>query len=222
MDLKNVIFVGPFLRTHRVQAMNRKALVLRETGLVTSFLHLVIGQNVYNFRLVCIHTTVQKWGFTCYSQTFEPYYWLSLNFWTVVCIYGICHCNDHSFSFFRPDPPTSLALTGNTVRKKRLVAPALSLTLDKTSIDRSMKSDEFDASVLSPSPDDDLELDINLEALETPSDSESCNFPDSMHDLEWEGIKLLILMLIKVVLFVVSFGITCWSMGQGNLALVYH
>ncbi len=53
-----------------------------------------------------------------------------------------------------------------------------------------MKSDEFDASALSPSPDDDLELDINLEALETPSDSESYNFPDSMHDLEWEGIQL--------------------------------
>uniref|UniRef100_A0A672Q3B4 BCL2/adenovirus E1B 19 kDa protein-interacting protein 2-like n=1 Tax=Sinocyclocheilus grahami TaxID=75366 RepID=A0A672Q3B4_SINGR len=86
----------------------------------------------------------------------------------------------------RPVPPTSLALTGNTVRKKRLVAPTLSLTLDKTSTDRSMKSDEFDASALSPSPDDDPEMDINLEALETPSDSESYNFPDSMHDLEWE------------------------------------
>uniref|UniRef100_A0A673I509 BCL2/adenovirus E1B 19 kDa protein-interacting protein 2-like n=1 Tax=Sinocyclocheilus rhinocerous TaxID=307959 RepID=A0A673I509_9TELE len=91
---------------------------------------------------------------------------------------------DLSFSFFPLVPPTSLALTGNTVRKKRLVAPTLSLTLDKTSTDRSMKSDEFDASALSPSPDDDPEMDINLEALETPSDSESYNFPDSMHDLE--------------------------------------
>uniref|UniRef100_A0A672L3N6 BCL2/adenovirus E1B 19 kDa protein-interacting protein 2-like n=1 Tax=Sinocyclocheilus grahami TaxID=75366 RepID=A0A672L3N6_SINGR len=70
----------------------------------------------------------------------------------------------------RPVPPTSLALTGDTIRKKRLVAPTLSLTLDKTSTDRSVKSDEFDASALSPSPDDDLEMDINLEALETPSD----------------------------------------------------
>lgn len=86
-------------------------------------------------------------------------------------------------------PPTSLALTGNSVRKK-LVAPSLSLTLDKISTDRSLKSDEFDASALSPSHDDDLDLDINLEALETPSDSESCTFPDSMRDLEWEGIKL--------------------------------
>lgn len=70
------------------------------------------------------------------------------------------------------------------------MAPALSLTLDKSSTDRSVKSDEFDASALSPSPDDDLEMDINLEALETPSDSESYNFPDSMHDLEWEGTQL--------------------------------
>ncbi len=97
---------------------------------------------------------------------------------------------DCSFSFFPLVPPTSLALTGDTVRKKRLVAPTLSLTLDKSSTDRSMKSDEFDASALSPSPDDDLEMDINLEALETPSDSESFNFPDSMHGLEWEGIQL--------------------------------
>lgn len=70
------------------------------------------------------------------------------------------------------------------------MAPSLSLTLDKISTDRSLKSDEFDASALSPSYEDDPDLDINLEALETPSDSESCNFPDSMRDLEWEGIKL--------------------------------
>ncbi|XP_051999551.1 BCL2/adenovirus E1B 19 kDa protein-interacting protein 2-like isoform X2 [Xyrauchen texanus] len=86
----------------------------------------------------------------------------------------------------RPVQPTSLALRGDAFRKKRLMAPALSLNLDKTSTDRSVKSDEFDASALSPSVDDDLAMDINLEALETPSDSESFNFPDSMHDLDWE------------------------------------
>ncbi|XP_028834601.1 bcl-2/adenovirus E1B 19 kDa-interacting protein 2-like protein isoform X2 [Denticeps clupeoides] len=79
----------------------------------------------------------------------------------------------------RPVPPTSLALTGNSTGKKRLVAPTLSLTLDKTdSLDHSLKSEEFSAAALSPSPDD-TELDINLEALETPSDSESYNW-------EWE------------------------------------
>ncbi|XP_073728426.1 bcl-2/adenovirus E1B 19 kDa-interacting protein 2-like protein isoform X2 [Misgurnus anguillicaudatus] len=87
----------------------------------------------------------------------------------------------------RPAPPTSLALTGNSVRKKRLMAPTLSINLDKTSTDRSLKSEEFEASALSPSFDDDPEMDINLEALETPSDSESYNFPDSIHDLPKMG-----------------------------------
>uniref|UniRef100_A0A4W5LYC1 BCL2 interacting protein like n=1 Tax=Hucho hucho TaxID=62062 RepID=A0A4W5LYC1_9TELE len=88
-----------------------------------------------------------------------------------------------------PAPPTSLALSGNPIRKKRLVAPTLSLTLSRTdSADRSVKSGDTGYSAAALSPDeDDTELDINLEALETPSDSESCNFPDSMHELEWEG-----------------------------------
>ncbi|XP_067094057.1 bcl-2/adenovirus E1B 19 kDa-interacting protein 2-like protein [Osmerus mordax] len=88
----------------------------------------------------------------------------------------------------RPAPPTSLALSGNGMRKKRLVAPALSLTLENTnSLDRSVVSGEegYLAAGLSLSPDD-TEMDINLEAMETPSDSESCTFPDSMHELEWE------------------------------------
>ncbi|XP_064818422.1 bcl-2/adenovirus E1B 19 kDa-interacting protein 2-like protein isoform X1 [Oncorhynchus masou masou] len=89
----------------------------------------------------------------------------------------------------RPAPPTSLALSENPIRKKRLVAPTLSLTLSRTdSADRSVKSGDTGYSAAALSPDeDDTELDINLEALETPSDSESCNFPDSMHELEWEG-----------------------------------
>ncbi|XP_041708967.2 BCL2/adenovirus E1B 19 kDa protein-interacting protein 2 isoform X1 [Coregonus clupeaformis] len=88
----------------------------------------------------------------------------------------------------RPAPPTSLALSGNPIRKKRLVAPTLSLTLSRTdSADRSVKSGDTGYSAAALSPDeDDTDLDINLEALETPSDSESCNFPDSMHELEWE------------------------------------
>ncbi|XP_067366838.1 bcl-2/adenovirus E1B 19 kDa-interacting protein 2-like protein isoform X5 [Channa argus] len=35
-------------------------------------------------------------------------------------------------------------------------------------------------------PDDTPSLDINLEALETPSDSETGTLPDSTHELEWE------------------------------------
>uniref|UniRef100_A0A4W5KDG9 BCL2 interacting protein like n=1 Tax=Hucho hucho TaxID=62062 RepID=A0A4W5KDG9_9TELE len=90
-----------------------------------------------------------------------------------------------------PAPPTSLALSGNPIRKKRLVAPTLSLTLSRTdSADRSVKSGDTGYSAAALSPDeDDTELDINLEALETPSDSESCNFPDSMHELEKQSRK---------------------------------
>ncbi|XP_023656975.1 bcl-2/adenovirus E1B 19 kDa-interacting protein 2-like protein [Paramormyrops kingsleyae] len=82
----------------------------------------------------------------------------------------------------RPGPPISLALSGNRTRKRRLVAPALSLTLERSD---SAVSDEFTAAALSPSPDED-DLDINLEELETPSDSESFTLNDSMQDLEWE------------------------------------
>ncbi|XP_056142636.1 bcl-2/adenovirus E1B 19 kDa-interacting protein 2-like protein [Lampris incognitus] len=83
----------------------------------------------------------------------------------------------------RPAPPTSLALTGviEGRAKKRLTAPTLSLTLSAGSHDEG-----FSTAALSASPDDTSSLDINLEALETPSESESCNFPGSLHELEWE------------------------------------
>ncbi|KAL0985309.1 hypothetical protein UPYG_G00155310 [Umbra pygmaea] len=95
---------------------------------------------------------------------------------------------EHESQGGRPVPPTSLALSGNPMRKKRLVAPNLSLTLSHTdSVDHSLKSGDtgFSAAALSPE-EDNAELDINVDEMETPSDSESCNFPDSMHDLEWE------------------------------------
>lgn len=80
-------------------------------------------------------------------------------------------------------PPSSLALTGPRLRKKRLVAPALSLTLDRSD---SAVSDDYATAALSPSPDDeDLGLDIDLDAMETPSDSESLHFP--VHDMDLEG-----------------------------------
>lgn len=78
-------------------------------------------------------------------------------------------------------PPTSLALSGAAGggAKKRLVAPTLSLTLSGRS------NDGFSAAALSATPDDTPSLDINLEALETPSGSETGT--DSTHELEWEG-----------------------------------
>ncbi|XP_029360192.1 bcl-2/adenovirus E1B 19 kDa-interacting protein 2-like protein isoform X1 [Echeneis naucrates] len=84
-------------------------------------------------------------------------------------------------------PSTSLTLAGTIVgrAKKRLVAPALSLTLSgRDSHDQS--NDGFSAAALSATPDDTLSLDINLEALETPSDSETGTLPDSTHELEWD------------------------------------
>ncbi|XP_005462432.1 bcl-2/adenovirus E1B 19 kDa-interacting protein 2-like protein isoform X2 [Oreochromis niloticus] len=80
-------------------------------------------------------------------------------------------------------PVTSLTLSGGGRAKKRLVAPSLSLTLNRRD---SNDRNSFSAAALSGTPDDTPSLDINLEALETPSDSETGTLPDSMHDLEWD------------------------------------
>ncbi|XP_068565489.1 bcl-2/adenovirus E1B 19 kDa-interacting protein 2-like protein isoform X2 [Cebidichthys violaceus] len=87
----------------------------------------------------------------------------------------------------RPAPPSSLALSRPTKKKKVLVAPALSLSLGRS---ESMVSDDFPSSFLSPSPedDDDTGLDFDLDAMETPSDSESLAFP--MFDLEDDLLRL--------------------------------
>lgn len=83
-------------------------------------------------------------------------------------------------------PPTSLPLPGTVEggAKKRLAAPTLSVSLSH----RGSADLHADGCVaLSASPDETPSLDINLEALDTPSDSESGTLPDSLHDLEWEG-----------------------------------
>ncbi|XP_030605374.1 bcl-2/adenovirus E1B 19 kDa-interacting protein 2-like protein isoform X2 [Archocentrus centrarchus] len=81
--------------------------------------------------------------------------------------------------------PTFLAQSVNNGggAKKRLVAPTLSLTLNRRD---SNDRNSFSAAALSGTPDDTPSLDINLEALETPSDSETGTLPDSVHDLEWD------------------------------------
>ncbi|XP_029919551.1 bcl-2/adenovirus E1B 19 kDa-interacting protein 2-like protein [Myripristis murdjan] len=84
----------------------------------------------------------------------------------------------------RPAPPSSLALSGSRPRRKKvLVAPALSLSLGRS---ESTVSDDFPSAFLSPSLDDEDEtgLDFDLDAMETPSDSESLPFP--MYDLDLE------------------------------------
>ncbi|XP_075934589.1 bcl-2/adenovirus E1B 19 kDa-interacting protein 2-like protein isoform X1 [Anarhichas minor] len=86
-----------------------------------------------------------------------------------------------------PAPPTSLALSGTIEggAKKRLVAPSLSLTLSRKD-SRDPSNDGFSAAALSATPEETPSLDINLEALETPSGSETGTLPDFNHELEWE------------------------------------
>ncbi|XP_053288869.1 bcl-2/adenovirus E1B 19 kDa-interacting protein 2-like protein isoform X1 [Pleuronectes platessa] len=81
---------------------------------------------------------------------------------------------------------TSLALSGTAVggAKKRLAAPTLSLTLSRGD-SHDPSNDGFSAAALSATPDDTPSLDINLEALETPSGSETGTLPDS-GELEWD------------------------------------
>ncbi|XP_043994005.1 BCL2/adenovirus E1B 19 kDa protein-interacting protein 2-like isoform X2 [Gambusia affinis] len=84
----------------------------------------------------------------------------------------------------RPAPPSSLSLTGDRqMKKKVLAAPTLSLSLGGSG---SITSDDLQSTFLSPSPDDaeDTALDFDLDALETPSDSESLHFPLNDLDLE--------------------------------------
>ncbi|XP_061764529.1 bcl-2/adenovirus E1B 19 kDa-interacting protein 2-like protein isoform X5 [Nerophis ophidion] len=67
------------------------------------------------------------------------------------------------------------------VKKKRvLAAPALSVSLGRS------ESGDFHSAFLSPSPgdQDDGGLDFDLDAMETPSDSESLRFPTDDLDLE--------------------------------------
>ncbi|KAM4538677.1 bcl-2/adenovirus E1B 19 kDa-interacting protein 2-like protein [Odontesthes bonariensis] len=84
----------------------------------------------------------------------------------------------------RPAPPSSLALSApRPIKKKVLVAPTLSLSLAGS---ESIVSDDLSAAFISPSPenDDDTGLDFDLDAIETPSDSESLHFP--IYDLDLE------------------------------------
>ncbi|XP_078061781.1 BCL2/adenovirus E1B 19 kDa protein-interacting protein 2-like isoform X1 [Mustelus asterias] len=78
----------------------------------------------------------------------------------------------------RPVPPNTLQLCGNQ-HKKRLLAPAISLTLEGNgeathSEDRTPDELEGDS------------LDINVEDLDTPSDSESFELPENGNEFEWE------------------------------------
>nr|XP_020653786.1 bcl-2/adenovirus E1B 19 kDa-interacting protein 2-like protein isoform X1 [Pogona vitticeps] len=79
---------------------------------------------------------------------------------------------EESSSELSPVAPSTLELCGRRRMKKRLPAPDLS--------EGSLKSDEF----TERTPDGSLDLD--LEALETPSESELQGSSENGHEFEWE------------------------------------
>lgn len=92
--------------------------------------------------------------------------------------------NSHiSFVFFSPIPgtyPSTLALCGRRPMRKRLSAPELQLDLNEGPGGSGASSTHSAPS----SPGGSSDLDV--EELETPSDSEQL---DSGHEFEWEGGK---------------------------------
>ncbi|XP_041085094.1 caytaxin-like isoform X2 [Polyodon spathula] len=79
----------------------------------------------------------------------------------------------------RTSPPTSLNVGGGggAHRKRRtLVAPEMSLSLDRS--EGSLLSDEF--------PDTPDDLDINVDDIETPDETDSLEFIGNGNELEWE------------------------------------
>uniref|UniRef100_A0A8C3SG71 Bcl-2/adenovirus E1B 19 kDa-interacting protein 2-like protein n=1 Tax=Chelydra serpentina TaxID=8475 RepID=A0A8C3SG71_CHESE len=88
-------------------------------------------------------------------------------------------CFDPSFlSPPTPVAPNTLELCGKRHMKKRLPAPDLSLSLDRA--EGSVLSGDY------PEHTPDGSLDINVDELETPSESELLDGPEGGHDFEWE------------------------------------
>lgn len=81
-----------------------------------------------------------------------------------------------------PDPPTTL----NVGERKRrtLVAPDMNLSLDQS--EGSVLSDD-----VLDTPDD---LDINVDDIETPDETDSLEFINNGNDLEWEGQNCFLLL----------------------------
>ncbi|XP_016411332.1 caytaxin-like [Sinocyclocheilus rhinocerous] len=94
----------------------------------------------------------------------------------------------------RTSPPNSLLIGGagggGAHRKRRtLVAPDMNLSLDQS--EGSLLSDDF-----LDTPDD---LDINVDDIETPDDTDSLEFITNGNDLEWEGKKnILFFMSLEI------------------------
>lgn len=96
--------------------------------------------------------------------------------------YFLCPLSNLTWPFF-PDPPTSLNVGESVAQRKRrtLVAPDMNLSLDQS--EGSVLSDDF-----LETPDD---LDINVDDMETPDETDSLEFINNGNDLEWEGQRNL-------------------------------
>lgn len=74
-------------------------------------------------------------------------------------------------------PPSTLNLGGAHRKRKTLVAPEINISLDQS--EGSLLSDDF-----LDTPDD---LDINVDDIETPDETDSLEFLGNGNELEWEG-----------------------------------
>lgn len=97
----------------------------------------------------------------------------------------LCYVFKHSWSAC-PDPPTSLNVGQSMAQRKRrtLVAPDMNLSLDQS--EGSVLSDDF-----LETPDD---LDINVDDIETPDETDSLEFINNGNELEWEGQTTMIIL----------------------------
>lgn len=76
-----------------------------------------------------------------------------------------------------PAPPNTLNFNGAHRKRKTLVAPEINISLDQS--EGSILSDDF-----LDTPDD---LDINVDDIETPDETDSLEFLGNGNELEWEG-----------------------------------
>lgn len=81
-----------------------------------------------------------------------------------------------------PAPPNTLNFNGAHRKRKTLVAPEINISLDQS--EGSVLSDDF-----LDTPDD---LDINVDDIETPDETDSLEFLGNGNELEWEGKKLVL------------------------------
>ncbi|PKU27152.1 hypothetical protein llap_22544 [Limosa lapponica baueri] len=74
-------------------------------------------------------------------------------------------------------PPNTLNFNGAHRKRKTLVAPEINISLDQS--EGSILSDDF-----LDTPDD---LDINVDDIETPDETDSLEFLGNGNELEWEA-----------------------------------